>query len=131
MRAWHSSCNSVEAMLYCLDLRGSIDTILARLCFPRTVSWFDFYTLRGEHNLALLSNTYEAAPISLFWAPNGVNELPEVRFEFPFILIGQWAMAFLIGQSWRVHNYVGPEQGFRFFIADGLNQTFSSVFGAG
>ena len=24
----------------------------------------------------------------MFWAPNGLNELPEVRFEFPFNLIG-------------------------------------------
>ena len=32
-------------------------------------------------------------PISLFWAPNGRTELPEMRFEFPFNLIGknwQW-----------------------------------------
>lgn len=118
-------------MLHCLDLRDRIDTILGKLCFLRTVCRFDFYTLRREHNLALLSNIYEAAPISLFWAPNGVNELPEMRFAFPLVLTGQWSMAFLTGQSWRVHNYVGPEHGFRCFIADGLNQTFSSVFGAG
>ena len=24
----------------------------------------------------------------LFWGPNGLNELPEMRFEFPLILIG-------------------------------------------
>ena len=24
----------------------------------------------------------------MFWTPNGFNELPEVRFEFPFNLIG-------------------------------------------
>ena len=24
----------------------------------------------------------------MFWTPNGLNELPEVRFEFPFNLIG-------------------------------------------
>ena len=27
-----------------------------------------------------------AASITLFWAPNGLNELPEVRLEFPIIL---------------------------------------------
>ena len=35
-------------------------------------------------------------------APNGLNELPEVRVEFTFILIDQSAMAFLTGQWWRV-----------------------------
>ena len=39
------------------------------------------------------------APISLISAPNGLNELPEVRLEFPFKLIGK---GFLRGQSWRV-----------------------------
>ena len=36
-------------------------------------------------------------------APNGVNELPEVCFEFPVSLIGKSTIAFfLIGQSWCV-----------------------------
>ena len=30
------------------------------------------------------SKVYEAALISLFWAPNGLNELPEVRFQSPW-----------------------------------------------
>ena len=47
----------------------------------------------------------EAAPIFLFWAPNGLDELPaEMRFEFPFNLIGKLTMAFLTGQSWRVYS---------------------------
>ena len=29
------------------------------------------------------------------------RELPEERFEFPFILIGKWTMAFVTGQSCR------------------------------
>ena len=38
---------------------------------------------------------YEAAPISLFWAPNVHNKLPaEMRFEFPFNQIGKLTMAF-------------------------------------
>jgi len=43
----------------------------------------------------------KVAPISLIsaGAPNGLNELPEVRLEFPFKLIGK---GFLTGQSWRV-----------------------------
>ena len=38
----------------------------------------------------------------MFWAANGLDELPEMCFEFPFILIGKWTMPFLTGQSWRV-----------------------------
>ena len=34
--------------------------------------------------------------------PNGLNELPEMRSEFPCKLIGKWTMAFLTGQSWRL-----------------------------
>ena len=49
-----------------------------------------------------VSNVCEAVPKSLFWVPNRLNKLPEVRFEFPFTLIGKSTMAFLTGQSWRV-----------------------------
>ena len=66
-------------------------------------------------------------PISLFWAPNGLNELPEVRFELPFILIGKSTMALLTGQSWRIlkswYTGGGLKQGFRRCFADGLNQS--------
>ena len=55
-----------------------------------------------RRNLTTVSNVCEAAPISLFWAPDALNELPEVRFEFPFILIGKSTIAFWTGQSWRV-----------------------------
>ena len=51
--------------------------------------------------------------MSLFRAPNGLNELPEERSEFLFILIGKSTVAFLTGQSWRVLKswYTGgPEQ---------------------
>ena len=59
-------------------------------------------SLRCGRNLTSFSNVCEAAARSLFWTPNGFNELPEVHFEFPFILIGKLTMAFLTGQSWRV-----------------------------
>ena len=36
-----------------------------------------------------------ASPISLFWAAHGLNELLEMRFEFPFNLIGKSTMVFL------------------------------------
>ena len=35
-----------------------------------------------------LAAVCEAAQRSLFWTPNGLNELLEVRFEFPFNLTG-------------------------------------------
>ena len=61
-------------------------------------NYFLFNTFSNHGNVG------EAAPISLAWAPNGLNELPEVRFEFLFILIGKSTMAFSTGQSWRVLN---------------------------
>jgi len=51
--------------------------------------------------LTLISNVCEAAHISLFWAPNRLNELPEMRFEICFNLIGELTAAFLIGQLWH------------------------------
>ena len=38
----------------------------------------------------------------MFWAPNGLHEIPEKRFEFPIIWIGKSTVAFLTGRSWRV-----------------------------
>ena len=77
-----------------------------------------------------VSNVCEAAPRSLFRAPNGVNELSEGHFEFPFMLIGKTTMAFLAVHSWRVLKswYTGgdPEQVFRCCFADGLNQSLVS-----
>ena len=46
------------------------------------------YSLRADNNLTLISTVCEAAQRTLFWTPNELNELPEVRFEFPFNLIG-------------------------------------------
>ena len=62
------------------------------------------------------------APISLISAgAQRTQELPDVRFEFPFKLIGK---GFLRGQSWRVlkswYTAGGPEQGFWRCFADGL-----------
>ena len=51
-------------------------------------------SLRRRRNISPVTNICEAAPISLFWAPNGVNELPEMRFKFSFNLIGKLTMAF-------------------------------------
>ena len=43
-------------------------------------------SLRRIRNQTPVSNICKAAPRSLFRAPNGLNENPEVRFEFPFNL---------------------------------------------
>ena len=52
-----------------------------------------------RRSLTSVSNVCEAAPISLFWAASRLNELLEMYFQFPFILIGKSTMAFLTGQS--------------------------------
>ena len=59
-------------------------------------------SLHHRHNLTLVSTVCEAALISWFWASNRLNKLPEVHFEFPFILIDKSTVASLTGQSWRV-----------------------------
>ena len=75
----------------------------------------------------VISNICKTALTSLFWAANELNELPEMQFEFPFILIGKSTMAFLTGQSWHILKswYAGGglKQGFQRCFADGLNQS--------
>ena len=52
----------------------------------------------------LVSNICEVVPISLFWAHNRLNELPEMCFVFAFNLTGNYgpSMAFLAHQSWHI-----------------------------
>ena len=73
--------------------------------------------------------------MSLFCVLNRLYYMPEMRFEFPFNLIGKLTMAFLTVQSWRVLKswYTGTdlEQGFRRCFVDGLNQRLTVVCGAG
>ena len=70
---------------------------------------------------APVSNVCEAGLRSLFWACKGLNEFPEMCFEFHFNTNGYpWCLLI-----W------GPEQGFRRWLADGLNQRFSFVSGKG
>ena len=70
----------------------------------------------------------------MFLVRNGLKELPEMRFDNLFNLIGKSVVAFLTGSLWRVlkswYTGGGPEQGFQRRFADGLNQTFTSVCGA-
>ena len=44
---------------------------------------------RRRGNATLVSNVCEATPIFLFWVLKGVDESLEMRFEFPFNLIGK------------------------------------------
>ena len=76
------------------DLRA----ILKRLKFQLSSDPVELQTIVS----CLMNNVCEEEPISMFWTPNGLNELKEERFEFPFILIGKSTMEFLTGQSWRV-----------------------------
>ena len=91
-----------------------------------TRQWKTTFSLRRRRNPTPVSSVCEAASIFLFWAPNELNELPEVRFEYLFNLIGKSTMAFLKGQTWRVlkSGYIGggPEQRLRRPFTVGLNQ---------
>lgn len=53
--------------------------------------------MRHRHYLTSVTsnNACEAMSISLFWAPSELNELPEVRFKFPFIC-GWQSFPFLV-----------------------------------
>ena len=51
-------------------------------------------SLLRRRYLIPVSKVCEAAPISLFWLPSGLNELPEMRVEFPFNLVGKFRIAF-------------------------------------
>ena len=57
-----------------------------------------------------------------------LDELPEMRFEFPFNLIGKMTMALLAAQSWCIikswYTGGGPEQGFRSCFAKKPVNTF-------
>ena len=113
-----------------LKQRCSISIYISRLKSSPIVNHRRVESLLRRLNLTWVSNACEAAPRSLFWASNGLNELPGVCCKFPFILIGQSIMAFLTVQSWRVlkswYTGGGPEQGFRRCFADGPNQSFVS-----
>ena len=87
-------------------------------------------SLHRRRNLTLVSNVCKVVLKSLFWALNGLKELPEMSFKFPFNLIGKSTMAFLTGQSWHVlkswYTGGGVEQGFQHCFADGLNWSLIS-----
>ena len=63
----------------------------------------------GRRDVMCKHSVRNLTSVSYFWAPNGLNELPAARFEFPFILIGKSTMAFLTGQSYHVLKW-GPRK---------------------
>ena len=74
-------------------------------------------------------------PISLLWAPCGLNKLLEACFELPFNLTGKMTMAFLTGQSWCMlksrDTVGGPERGFQICFAGRHNPKLSFICGTG
>ena len=92
----------------------------------KRVKYCSMFSLSRRRIQTPVSNVCNAAPISLFWTSNRLNELPEMLFRFPFNLIGKSTMAFLTVQSWRVlkswSTGGGPEQGFRRWFADVTNR---------
>ena len=54
-------------------------------------------------NFNLVSNICEVVPISLFWALNGLNELPEIHFVFPFNVTDKLTMYGIFNRPIMVH----------------------------
>ena len=88
-------------------------------------------SLLRRRYLIPVSKVCEAAPISLFWLPSGLNELPEMRVEFPFNLVGKFTIAFyklanhgayLNSGTYRWGPRTTPERESRRCFADGLYQ---------
>ena len=93
------SATSAKTVAYALTENIPLSASACQVFMEKTVEvWYlnlpVWLRMRRRRHLTRFSNICEAAPISLFWAPNGLNELPEVRFKFPFNLIGESAMAF-------------------------------------
>ena len=75
-----------------------------------------------RRNLTPVSSVCEAAPLSLFCAGHGLNELPEMHCEFPFNLIGKLTMDFEQANHGTLWNPVGIGQGVKRCFAYRLHQ---------
>ena len=64
------SCHDLANDIFSLTVK----TVFSHLKIPNG-------SLRRRRILTSVRNICEAAPISLFWSPNGLIELPEVRFQ--------------------------------------------------
>ena len=93
-----------------------------------------FWHDRTCSRLCNVDGKYTPVPClhSMFY-PNRLNKLTEMRFKFPFNLIGRLKMAFSTGQSWCVLKSWctggGREQEIWCCFADGLNRKFISICG--
>ena len=68
------------------------NTVLYRCCFfQKTVACV------ADIIQSRLVTSAKQRQDSLFWVPNGLNELLQVRFKFPFILTGKFTIAFFNG----------------------------------
>ena len=77
-------------------VEGSSKSICVRRFSPSALSLFRFHLSPFPPETPDTQAKLEAAPILIvFWVPNGVYELPEVRFKFPFSLIDRSTMVFL------------------------------------
>ena len=82
------------------------------------------------------ARTFSSRERRLGTRQNGLNEIPEVRFEFPFIFIDQSTMALLRANYGAYPNPdtrgrkggggKGAEKGFRRRFAEGVNQSLVS-----
>ena len=94
------SVTSAKTVAYALTENIPLSASACQVFMGKTVEvWYlnlpVWLRMRHRRHLTPFSNVCEAAPISLFWAPNGLNELLEMRFKFPFNLIGKLIMASL------------------------------------
>ena len=83
-----------STVLYLSSLLISLPYSLFLLSFILLFYVLSPLRLRCRGNLTPVSNVCEAVLRSLVGAPNWLNKLPEVRFKFPFNLIGKSTMAF-------------------------------------
>ena len=77
--------------------------------------------------ITLVCNIRKKALISLFWNPNGLNEWPEMCFEFPFKLIDKSTMTFLTVQSWRVLKSCNMKWDHFEILARGRSDTYCKI----
>ena len=105
--------------------------VLWAILYDRKAGWEGGSSLRRRLKLTRIVTSAQQRGDPCFCVLHGLKRLPEMRFKFPFNLIGKSTMAFLTGQSWHVIKswYTGGnlEQGFRRCFADGLNQSQPSV----
>ena len=92
------SATSAKTVAYALTENIPLSASACQVFMEKTVEvWYlnlpVWLRMRHRRHLTPFGKVCEAAPISLFLA-NGLNELPEVRFKFPFNLIGESTMAF-------------------------------------